>query len=325
MVFRRLTLAVAFALGLFATIHVSAQSTGGSFGGGSWGGSESSSGGSSYGSSGSGYSGVSYDDPNAYEPSFGVQCLISVVFLGGLFWLFRQLGKDRRTVDVTMVQIALDARARRFVQDALRALGERGDTATSAGRSALLGATITALRNAKLAWIYAGTRNFPPMPIGRAQNEFTRLANDARAGYREELLRAADGAKATASASALQAREHEGEGAVLVTVIAAAWGALPDVSPDQAEKLDAHLAQLGALPAARLVAMEVVWTPAAENDRMSSDELEKHYPSLTRLPGAVGGRVFCSYCGGPHTAELAQCPHCGAPTASAPDQSPPRS
>ena len=49
---------------------------------------------------------------------------------------------------------------------------------------------------------------------------------------------------------------------------------------------------------------------------MSSDELEARYPELTRLT-AIGGRVFCRYCAGPHAAELAKCPHCGAPTASA--------
>jgi hypothetical protein len=58
----------------------------------------------------------------------------------------------------------------------------------------------------------------------------------------------------------------------------------------------------------------VIWTPAEENDRMSSAELEARYPSLTKLPSRpAAGRVFCTYCRGPFAAELPKCPHCGAP------------
>ena len=298
-----------------------AQSTGSSFGGGDWssgGGGGSSSGGGGYsGSSGYTSSGVSYDDPNAIELPYWAQLLVFVAFIALLAGLVRLMTRLQSggggKIDVALVQIALDARARAFVQTTLRNLGRTGDTLTALGRITLLKAAISALRSSRLAWIYAGSKSFDPMPPARAQTEFKRLADDARAGFQHELDRSVDGKKTSASAPEMRPAEHEGEGAVLVTILVAARTSLRDVRAMRADELDAALAQLAAIAPAQLVALEVVWTPAAENDRMSTDELEKHYPTLTKLEGAVGGRVYCASCRGPYAAELPKCPHCGAP------------
>ena len=61
-------------------------------------------------------------------------------------------------------------------------------------------------------------------------------------------------------------------------------------------------------------ALEVIWTPSTENDRMSSAELEVLYPELRRMDeNTVIGRVFCGYCAQPFPAEILRCPSCGAP------------
>jgi len=55
-----------------------------------------------------------------------------------------------------------------------------------------------------------------------------------------------------------------------------------------------------------------VWSPAAEDDRMSSAELEVLYPELERVRGSMRvGRVYCDHCGGPYPAELLACAHRG--------------
>lgn len=62
-----------------------------------------------------------------------------------------------------------------------------------------------------------------------------------------------------------------------------------------------------------MVAVEVIWTPAEENDRLSSAELETLYPELRKIDEkSMTGRVFCASCAGPFAAELGACPHCGA-------------
>ena len=75
-----------------------------------------------------------------------------------------------------------------------------------------------------------------------------------------------------------------------------------------------------ALNGQTLVALEVIWSPAAENDRMSTAELEQNYPELRMIdPNSIAGRVFCQYCSAPFAMELGKCPHCGGP---APRQGP---
>ncbi len=294
-----------------------AQSTGGSAGGSSWGGGGSSSGGgSAWGSSyGSSYgSGAAAD---AYEPPFWAQLLIAVAFLAFLFFLFRLIARASQppNVGVASVRIALDARARRFVQASLADLAKRSDTATPRGLAELLGAASRALVAARLAWIYCGVEQVAPAPPANARTEHARLAQDARARFQNELVRNADGETRTADAPALLAREHEGEGVVVVSLIVASRASLPSASPGRPDEVASLLEGLSRLTAADLAALEVVWSPAAEQDRMSTAELEARYPELTRLT-AVGGRVFCDHCRGPYAAELAKCPHCGAPSVS---------
>ena len=73
------------------------------------------------------------------------------------------------------------------------------------------------------------------------------------------------------------------------------------------------LSNLSSMVAHQLSALEVVWSPAAEDDRMSTAELETLYPDLKKIDDtSVAGRVFCTYCAGPFAAELLKCPHCGA-------------
>ena len=106
---------------------------------------------------------------------------------------------------------------------------------------------------------------------------------------------------------------------VLVTLIAAASREIVDFEAGSRAEVQKVLADLDALSPETLVALEVSWLPADEHERMSTATLEALHPDMKKLPGAVGGRVFCEYCKGPHAAELPKCPHCGAPTtASAP-------
>jgi uncharacterized membrane protein len=80
-----------------------------------------------------------------------------------------------------------------------------------------------------------------------------------------------------------------------------------------AVEISAALADRAAVTSQELVAIEVVWSPAAEDDRMSTAELEQHYSELVLIdPESIAGRIFCSYCGGVFAMELLSCPHCGA-------------
>ena len=106
---------------------------------------------------------------------------------------------------------------------------------------------------------------------------------------------------------------------MVVTVVVAARKPIPDVlAATNADELRSLLRELGAIRPGELVGIEVIWSPAAKDDRMSTAELEAFYPDLRRIEErTIGGRVFCGYCGSPFAEELSRCPHCGAPGSDA--------
>jgi uncharacterized membrane protein len=152
-----------------------------------------------------------------------------------------------------------------------------------------------------------------------AENTFRRIAQDMRSRYKLDVVAAKDGSLRTANAPAMRPREHEGQGVVVVTLVVAARREIPDVSrATDAHELRRLMRELGSLTPRDLVALEVIWSPAVDQDRMSTAELEALYPELRVIEEhTVVGRVFCGYCGAPFAAELPRCPNCGAPSSDA--------
>jgi uncharacterized membrane protein len=313
-----------------------AQSTGGSMGGGSFG-SGGYSGGSSYSGSSRGYgSSRSYGSSRGYSSGGSTSCGgagFSLVMLLA-FALFVAVSMNRRklvaggyslasgghamapggAVDITVLRVVVDWRERKFIQAELDRIARSADTRSAPGLVRMLREVTVVLRRVRDAWLYAGIVNAKPMRAPEAEAWFQQHAQDARTRFREELIRNTGGATATRAAGELDARPEEGEGLVVITLIAAARGHLLDFHDlADAEQVRRCLESLGNLTSAALIAVEIVWSPAAENDRMSSAELERLYPDVQKIRGSsMAGRIHCAYCGGPFPAELSSCPHCGA-------------
>jgi uncharacterized membrane protein len=308
-----------------------AQHSGGSFGGSHFGG-----GGGGYGGGGGSYGGGGYS--GGYSGSyhgggagifvlalehpviFGVFVLVflAVRLANGRRFGDRLPGPEARAwmyIDVTAVRIAVDGSAREFIQAELAKVS-RGSTQSRAALLLSLRRVVHILRKCDAAWIYAGASNFRPMsaPVGEAA--FRRLANEARSKFQYELVRNADGSFVESKGPAFQAREHEGAGVALITIVVAAKREIVDFDASSRESILSVLGDLDRLTADHLVALEVAWSPADPNDRISTATLEAIHPDLKKLPGALGGRVDCKYCKGPYAAELPTCPHCGAPAES---------
>lgn len=329
-----LAIVAVFWLGLSA-YPVLAQSTGGSFGGGSFGG-----GGGSYSGGGGGFSGGSSYSGGGYSYSGGgggggLPCTCSVPLFIGLIILFvitsqlKKSGGGHQTqhgargwgqVDISAIRLGIDWRARKQVQAKLEQLAKSGQTNTQAGLANLLRETVVELRRAELAWLYANVANYHPMSAAAAEGIFRQLAVDSRSKFRHELVRNADGSQTSQDAPAMRAHPTEGEGVVVVTLIVAARREILDVAQvDDAAALKRLLDDMVSVANPQtLVAIEVIWSPAAENDRMSTAELEQFYPDLKKIDErSIAGRVFCDYCRGPFAMELLNCPHCGAPAPGA--------
>jgi uncharacterized membrane protein len=324
---------------LFAPASARAQETGGSFGGGdfsdtssgsssdsSGGGSWGSSSDSDWGSSGSVDWGSGGGGGGAGGAGLGAGfCLcLGIVVLLVLVAAFRKKSGGGAPPPYTgpnpmfasQLTLGIDWRARREVQEQLARLAASGQAGTKEGRAHLLRETVLALRRAELSWLYVGYRDGGgPLGPAQAQQTFTQWASDARARFKKELVRGDAMGVREQQAPELRARSHEGQGTVVVHLIVVARRPLAGVAQTtSADAIRRALSERGALDADALVALEVVWSPAAENDRMSSAELEQFYPEVRLIdPNTIAGRVFCSYCNGPFAMELLTCPHCGAP------------
>ncbi|HJL14477.1 MAG TPA: DUF1517 domain-containing protein [Sandaracinaceae bacterium LLY-WYZ-13_1] len=325
-----LALVCLFWLGILAAPAL-AQRTGGSFGGGSFSsGGGGFSGGSSFGggsSFSSGGGGFSYSGGGG---GGGLPCGCTVPLFIGMIVLFVVISQAKKQgsmpsshgarswgqMDISAIRLGIDWRARRELQANLERMAQSGRTNTQAGLAELLRETVLNLRRAELSWLYCNIANYHPMSPAQAEGIFRQLAVDARSKFKEELVRNVDGDTSTREASEMRARPEEGEGVVVVTLIVAAKREILDVtSVDDADRIKALLDDLVAVANPHtLGAIEVIWSPAAENDRMSTAELEQFYPDLKKIDErSIAGRVFCGYCRGPFAMELLKCPHCGAP------------
>jgi uncharacterized membrane protein len=219
-------------------------------------------------------------------------------------------------VDVTVLRIAIDARARKFVQTELARIAATADTKTSFGRLKMLREVSIMLRKLRDAWVYGGAINEPMRDIGSAKTVFDKHVDDARSRFMEETIRNADGEITRREASEYRPRSDEGAGLILVSMIVAARRELFTVQHiGNGEDLRKALDAASQVSTGSLVAIEIVWQPSEDSDRLSSMELEAKYPRPDIIPiqGALVGKVFCAYCSGPFPAELVSCPHCGAP------------
>jgi uncharacterized membrane protein len=319
-------------------------------GGGSSGGSSSSSSGSSGGSSGSSEpsrppSAATFGVPDAElgaaffvapdvpsnerdvtargaDRAFSVWCGATPMMffaLLGLAWAFgttaaqrraRMIARSQGPCEVRRVSIGFDWSVRRDLQAALDRMASTMSLEGSEGRREGARAAAAHLAAALGGARFASFQSYR-VTLGECEARFQTLATDLRSRFKHETA----GVRAHGSALDFQARATEGEGLVVVSVIVATdrWMEPLPTTMDR-DAIAAAVAQLGRIQAPNVYALEIVWSPSLENDRMSSLELEASYPELQALDGVPKlGRVVCDYCRAPFPAELGRCPGCGAP------------
>lgn len=184
--------------------------------------------------------------------------------------------------DVQAIVIGLDARARREVQGAMRRIAIEGDTGTRRGRHRMLGEAVAVLIGAEGHWTHAHAEGGGLRAAEDAKRQFTELAHRARSRFDVEVLRNTGGAVTTRPAPPLAPSDEPG--VVIVTLVVASQRELADVGvPVDRAALRAGLEALRAVSEDELIAMEVVWSPAEEADRVSAAQLEARHPEIRRL------------------------------------------
>ena len=219
-----------------------------------------------------------------------------------------------RDIDVTMIRIVLDNRARAGVQAVLDRLGTTAATGSAEGRVRMLNEVAILLRRNRAAWVYGAVSNHLMTTQDSARATFQTHVAAARSTYRDETIRNFDGEVSRAESSAVPA-SAEGPGLVMVSVMVAARRELVTVDRiGNGEGLRRALEALSNLTPTSLVAVEVVWTPSDPDDRMTSAEVERLLAGSTyaKIDGALVGVAVCDFCQGLYPAEAFACVHCGA-------------
>ncbi len=193
------------------------------------------------------------------------------------------------SVSVTRLQVGLLAQAR-GLQTELNQIAETADTNSPQGRAEVLQEASLALLRHPEYWVYAGGGT-QQAKLNSAESQFNRLSLAERSKFSEETLsnvnnqlKAALKKDALPSAGELDNPTRliaEGPGEYLiVTLLAATLGKFEIPTINSADDLRQALRQIGGMSSEQLLAIEVLWTPQAEGDTLTSDDVLAEYPDL---------------------------------------------
>lgn len=191
-------------------------------------------------------------------------------------------------VSVARLQVGLLANAR-DLQKELNQIAEAADTGSASGRAEVLQETTLALLRHPEFWVYAGSET-QQARLESAEAQFNRLSIAERSKFSAETLSNVNNQLRQANAqTALPAGETSGELAnvtegpgqyIVVTLLAASLSKLQLSTINNSEDLRQALRQFGAIPSEQLLAIEVLWTPQAEGDTLTSEDMIVEYPNL---------------------------------------------
>ncbi len=223
--------------------------------------------------------------------------LITLAIAGYLFRTFQSTfgsgeGSDENPgISVAKVQVGLMAQARNLQLD-LDRIAFNADTNTETGRAKILQeVSLTLLRHPEY-WVYGSVSTDMPKLSG-AEAVFNRLTMAERSKFSEETLSNINGqVKQPKLASAAQAGTLTPQSPaellamnadaeyVVVTLLVATTAKLQLPKINGENDMKQALQQIGSLAASGLLAIEVVWTPQADGDCLTSDDIMASYPDM---------------------------------------------
>ena len=192
-------------------------------------------------------------------------------------------------VSVTRLQVGLLAQARNL-QKELDTIAKTADTNSPQGRAEVLQEASLALLRHPEYWVYAGGGT-QQAKLAAAETEFNRLTLAERSKFTEETLTNVNNQlKASTAQAALASNDaidnpteliSQGPGEyIIVTLICATLGkfSIPDIN--SSDQLRQALHQIGSISRDKLLAIEVLWTPQAEGDTLTTDNILEAYTDL---------------------------------------------
>jgi uncharacterized membrane protein len=193
-------------------------------------------------------------------------------------------GYENPSVSVAKVQVGLLAQAR-DLQAELNELALSADTNSSVGQAQVLQeATLALLRHPEY-WVY-GDAEAQSTPLALAEAKFNQLALAERSKFTQETLsnynnqlRQAEPQAALTGDEGNELLKPSGE-YLVATIVAGFQGDVKLPKINSTEDLSKALRQIGSMSSDRLLGVEVLWTPQAEGDTLSTDDIIANYPQL---------------------------------------------
>jgi uncharacterized membrane protein len=191
-------------------------------------------------------------------------------------------------VSVAKVQVGLLSEARTLQSD-LDRIVKTADTSSPAGLTLLLQETTLSLLRHPEYWSHAGS-DIKQTRLEAAEDQFNRYSLAERSKFTEETLsnvnnqlRQASAKGALPGGGALAELDNDPAAYIVVTLVVATQGKLQLPPIKTSQDLRQALAQLGAISSDNLLAVEVLWTPQAEGDTLSSDDMLLGYADLKMI------------------------------------------
>lgn len=193
---------------------------------------------------------------------------------------------DNPSVSVAKLQIGLLAEAR-SLQDDLNRMALSADTSSSEGLTQVLQeATLSLLRHPEY-WQYATVSSDSTRLLSAEQTfnqlvlaERSKFTGETIANVNNRLQQAEQRSEAAAKGELAETKPGE---YIVASVVVATQGklSLPKISTTQ--DVRQALSRLGAISSDRLLAVEILWTPQASGETLTSDEMIAEYPELTLI------------------------------------------
>jgi uncharacterized membrane protein len=182
---------------------------------------------------------------------------------------------------VYKVQLGL-GRSARGIQKRLEEFASKGDTSSEAGLAELLRQTALELMREKDSIRYSLVEAGGPFSLTNGETKMNGAAMAERSRFQLERVRGAEGHVRRSDAAATVGREALEF--LVVTLLVAARSPLNGVKDiEDRPNLDAVLAELGGVPSSALLGLEVIWTPADEDDSLTETDLMTTYPEMRSL------------------------------------------
>ncbi len=221
---------------------------------------------------------------------FGI--LIFIGIANFLFQTFRRIGEGsddnvsgsiNTKVSVARVQVGLLAEARNL-QPQLDALARTANTSLASGRAQVIQEVTLALLRHPEYWVYGATSS-QQTGLDAAEAKFNQLSLAERSKFSEETLsnfsgQLREGGSKSADKGGELVETTAPSEYIIVTIVVGAEGKLSLPTINSSDELGKALREIGGISSERLLAIEVLWTPQAEGDTLTTDDILAGYPDL---------------------------------------------